>query len=142
MSGPCNLHRKLRPHRRTRTRSRAINLRFSTRGLSPWVIVSPEKHKRDEEDPTSLHAAAADTSYFFFVSKNPPLQSVLFGVRTGATRPWQMFRDACPFASAYYVLILGIRTYKARNTRPIPNVHARDPRRRTEKTWGDKCSME
>lgn len=43
---------------------------------------------------------------------------MLFGARTGATRPRQMFRDACPFIPAYYVLILGACSCKARNTRP------------------------
>lgn len=66
----------------------------------------------------TVSGAAAGTSYFFFVSKDPSLQSILFGARTGATRPRQMFRDACPFIPAYYVLILGARSCKARNTRP------------------------
>lgn len=82
---------------------------------------------RREEGSTSprTHTAAAGTSYFFFVSKDPPLQSVLFGVPRacgsrggggGTTRPRQMFRDAwVPFASAYYVL--GICTYVRRATR-------------------------
>lgn len=43
---------------------------------------------------------------------------MLFGARTGATRPRQMFRDACPFIPVYYVLILGACSCKARNTRP------------------------
>lgn len=119
------------------------------RGISPWVIASPEKHTGGTRKTLRHHnTAAAGTSYFFFVSKNPPFQSVLFGVQTGATRPWQMFRDACPFASAYYVLILGIRTYKASNTRPIPNVHARDSRRWIENPgwqkrvlWNDRHTI-
>jgi len=52
------------------------------------MIASPrDKHSGDSEGSTSPHAAAAGTSYLFFVSKDPPLQSVLFGVRTGGHAP-------------------------------------------------------
>lgn len=81
-----------------------------------WFLLD---RKRGGGSPTSPWAAAAGTSYFFFVSKDPSLQSVCsLGHEPGATRPRQMFRDACPFIPAYYVLILGAGSCKARNTRP------------------------
>jgi len=110
---------------------------FDARSHLGW---SRETYRRDKEGSTSPQHGSCRYVILFLCLKRPSsLVGVLWG--TGATRPWQMFRDACPFASAYYVLILGIRTYKASNTRPIPNVHACDLRRWIESPGWQTRSM-
>lgn len=123
----CNLHRTVAANiRRTRTRSRAINLRFSTRGLTLGDHKSREtlggtrkalRHRTRQLPVRHTFSLSQRTLLFSRCSLGYENRGPRARGRCSVTH--------CPFASAYYVLILGIRTYKARNTWPTDSQCAR-----------------
>jgi len=105
----------------TRMGARAINPACSeSLGVSHlWLMIASPRDKHGGLGRLYVTARGSCRYVIPFLCLKRPSSSVgaLWGYGPGATRPRQMFRDACPFASAYYVLVLGIRTYAGRATR-------------------------